>query len=185
MDLLGASSSRSGDLLTVTLTLDSAPSATKAIACGTSASGVTGGIWGAEFWAAASGTDGGMDGGNTFYVAYRDNPPDGPPAVEAGHVDDTNITVTSLEFDKTDPGTPATPGGTCITSPTSSPCTLIISVRLSDLGISSGNGLYGLTGLSNYFFGTTNRPPLLRVEGGNSEQADATAPIHYLGSGTP
>ena len=66
-----------------------------------------------------------------------------------------------------------------------SPCTLTISVRLSDLGISPGNGLYGLTGLSNYFFGANDKPPLLRVEGGNSEQADATAPIHYLGSGTP
>src|SRR5438132_5216829 len=120
MDLLGASSSRTGDLLTVALTLNSAPSFTKAVAC--RALGVTGGIWGAEFWAAASGDDGGADGGNTFYLAYRDNPPDGP-AVEAGRVDDTNITVTSLEFDKTDPGTPATASGTCISSPTSSPCT--------------------------------------------------------------
>jgi len=60
-----------------------------------------------------------------------------------------------------------------------------MSVRLSDLGISPGNGLYGLTGLSCYFFGTGDKPPLLRVEGGNSELADATAPIHYLGSGTP
>src|SRR5207245_4105665 len=79
MDLLGASSSRSDNLLTVTLTLNSAPTFTKAIACG--ASGVTGGIWGAEFWAAASGDDGGADGGNTFYLAYRDSPPDGPAAV--------------------------------------------------------------------------------------------------------
>jgi hypothetical protein len=183
MDLLGASSSRTNDLLTVSLTLNSAPSSAKAIACG--ASGVTGGIWGAEFWAAASGDDGGADGGNTFYLAYRDNPPDGPAAVEAGRVDDTNLTVTSLEFDPTDPGTPATPGGTCFSTTPPSPCTLTISVRLSDLGISPGNGLYGLTGLSNYFFGANDKPPLLRVEGGNSEQADATAPIHYLGSGTP
>jgi hypothetical protein len=183
MDLLGGSSSRTDDLLTLTLTLNSAPSSAKAIACGTS--GVTGGIWGAEFWAAASGDDGGADGGNTFYLAYRDNPPDGAAAVEAGRVDDTNITVTSLEFDPTDPGTPATPGGTCFAVSPPSPCTLVISVRLSDLGISPGNGLYGLTGLSNYFFGTNDKPPLLRVEGGNSEQADATAPIHYLGSGTP
>jgi hypothetical protein len=183
MDLLGASSSRTNDLLTVTLTLNSAPSFTKAVTCGTL--GVTGGIWGAEFWAAASGDDGGADGGNTFYLAYRDNPPDGAAAVEAGRVDDTNLTVTSLEFDPTDNGTPATPGGTCFSSTPPSPCTLTISVRLSDLGISSGNGLYGLTGLSNYFFGTDEKPPLLRVEGGNSEQADATAPIHYLGSGTP
>jgi hypothetical protein len=183
MDLLGASSSRTNGLLTVSLTLNSAPTFMKAIACG--AVGVTGGIWGAEFWAAASGDDGGADGGNTFYLAYRDNPPDGTAAVEAGRVDDTNLTVTSLEFDPTDPGTPATPGGTCFAPSPPSPCTLTISVRLSDLGISPGNGLYGLTGLSNYFFGTNDKPPLLRVEGGNSEQADATAPIHYLGSGTP
>src|SRR2546426_6445947 len=183
MDLLGASSSRTNGLLTVTLTLNSAPSFTKAVACG--AVGVTGGIWGAEFWAAASGADGGADGGNPFYLAYRDNPPDGSAAVEAGRVDDTNLTVTSLEVDPTDPGTPATPGGTCFATSPPSPCPLTISVRLSDLGISSGNGLYGLTGLSNYFFGAKDKPPLLRVEGGNSELADATAPIHYLGSGTP
>jgi hypothetical protein len=183
MDLLGASSSRTDNLLTVSLTLNSAPSSSEAIACG--AVGVTGGIWGAEFWAAASGDDGGADGGNTFYLAYRDNPPDGTAAVEAGRVDDTNLTVTSLEFDPTDPGSPTTPGGTCFAASPPSPCTLTMSVRLSDLGISPGNGLYGLTGLSNYFFGTNDKPPLLRVEGGNSEQADATAPIHYLGSGTP
>ena len=182
MDLLGASSSRANGLLTVTLTLNSAPSALKAIACGTG--GVTGGIWGAEFWAAASGDDGGADGGNTFYVAYRDAPPD-PAAVEAGRMDDVNATVTSTEFHRTDAGTPATPSGTCFSSTPPSPCTLTISVRLSDLGISPGNGLYGLTGLSNYFFGTNDKPPLLRVEGGNSELADATAPIHYNGSGTP
>ena len=181
MDLLGASSSRTNDLLTVTLTLNSAPSATKAILCATA--GATGGLWGAEFWAASS--EGGTDGGNTFYVAYRDNPLDGSPRVEAGVVDNLNLNITSLEFRPTDMGTPATPGGTCFSSPPPEPCTLIISVRLSDLGISSGNGLYGLTGLSTYFFGSTERPPLLRVEGGNSELADATAPIHYNGSGTP
>src|SRR5881296_3773897 len=182
MDLLGANSSRANGLLTVTLTLNSAPSALKAIACGTG--GVTGGIWGAEFWAAASGDDGGADGGNTFYLAYRDNPVDGPAAVEAGYVDDVNVTVTSLEFHpKT--GVTGTLSGTCFLSTPPSPCTLTISVRLSDLGISPGNGLYGLTGLSNYFFATDKKPPLLRVEGGNSELADATAPIHYNGSGTP
>src|SRR5207245_3047316 len=110
-ELLGVNSGRTNDLLTVTLTLSSAPGFMKAVACG--AGGVTGGIWGAEFWAAASGDDGRADGGNTFYLAYRDNPPDGTAAVEAGRVDDTNITVTSLEFDPTDPGTPAMPGGTC------------------------------------------------------------------------
>src|SRR5881296_1735232 len=182
MDLLGANSSRTNDLLTITLTLSGTPSSANATACGTT--GVTGGIWGAEFWAAASGVDGGADGGNTFYLAYRDNPVDGPAAVEAGYVDDVNVTVTSLEFHpKT--GVTGTLSGTCFLSTPPSPCTLTISVRLSDLGISPGNGLYGLTGLSNYFFATDKKPPLLRVEGGNSELADATAPIHYNGSGTP
>ena len=40
-------------------------------------------------------------------------------------------------------------------------------------------------GLSLYLFGTDQRPPLLRGEGGNSELADATAPIHYSGNSTP
>jgi hypothetical protein len=181
MDILGANSSRTSDLLTVTLALNSPPSGASAVACATA--GATGGLWGAEFWSASS--EGGTEGGNTFYLAYRDNSPDGAPGVEAGVVDNLNLTITSLEFRPTDVGTPATPGGTCFGSTPPSPCTLTISVRLTDLGISSGNGLYGLTGLSTYFFGTTERPPLLRIEGGNSEQADATAPIHYLGSGTP
>jgi hypothetical protein len=181
MDLLGASSSRSSGLLTVSLTLNSAPSATAAQACSPGAA--TGGLWGAELWAASS-TFGGTEGGNTFYLAYRDNPGEGPRA-EAGVVDNLNGTLTSLEFDPQIIGSPATVGGTCLSTTPPSPCTLTVSVPESALGISSGNGLYGLTGLSTYFFGTTNRPPLLRVEGGNSEQADATAPIDYLGSGTP
>src|SRR2546428_8281443 len=109
MDLRGANSSRTNALLTVPLPLNSAPSATKAILCATV--GATGGLWGAEFWAASS--EGGTDGGNTFYVAYRDNPIDGSPRVEAGVVDNLNLNITSLEFRPTDMGTPATPGWTC------------------------------------------------------------------------
>jgi hypothetical protein len=181
MDLLGASSSRSNGLLTVSLTMNAPPSAAAAMACSPGAA--TGGLWGAEFWAASS--QGGTDGGNTFYLAYRDNPGDGAPRAEAGAVDSTNATVTSLEFDPQIVGSPVASGGTCFSATPPSPCTLTVSVPLSALGISPGNGLYSLTGLSTYFFGTTNRPPLLRVEGGNSEQADATAPIEYSGSGTP
>ena len=180
MDLLGASSSRTNDLLTVSLTLNSPPSGDAAKACSPGAA--TGGLWGAEFWAASS--QGGTDGGNTFYLAYRDNTPDGAARAEAGVIDNLNLAITSLEFDPQIVGPPATVGGTCKSTTPPSPCTLTLSVPLSALGISPGNGLYGLTGLSTYFFGTSNRPPLLRVEGGNSEQADATAPIHYLGSGT-
>src|SRR5207248_6149294 len=86
MDLVGptaTTASRSGDLLTISLTLNSAPTAAKAVTC--SDNTATGGRWGAEFWAAAGGVDGGPDGGNHFYVAYRDNPGDTPAqAVEAG-----------------------------------------------------------------------------------------------------
>src|SRR5205814_3203372 len=95
MDLLGASSSRSNGLVTVSLALNSAPSAAAAQACSPGAA--TGGLWGAEFWAASS-TFGGTEGGNTFYLGYRDNLGDGAPRAEAGVVDNTNATVTSLEF---------------------------------------------------------------------------------------
>lgn len=42
-----------------------------------------------------------------------------------------------------------------------------------------------VTGLSAYFFGEDDRVPLTRIILGNSEQADATASMHVLGSGTP
>jgi hypothetical protein len=187
MDLVGptaTTASRSGDLLTISLTLNSAPSAAKAVAC--SGNTATGGRWGAEFWAAAGPADGGTEGGNHFYVAYRDNPGDTPPqAVEAGYIDNVNLTDTTLEFHpKT--GVTGTLGGTCVTSPTSSPCTLTMTINLTALSITPGNGLYSITGLSTYFFGNSMQAPLLvRLEGGNSEQADATAALEYSGSGTP
>ena len=188
MDLVGPTATtagRSGDLLTISLTLNSAPTAAKAITC--SGNTATGGRWGAEFWAAAGPADGGTEGGNHFYVAYRDNPGDTPAqAVEAGYIDNVNLTDTTLEFHpKT--GVTGTLGGTCVTSPTSSsPCTLTMTINLSSLSITPGNGLYSITGLSAYFFGNSMQAPLLvRLEGGNSEQADATAALEYSGSGTP
>jgi len=186
MDLVGSTAttaSRSGDLLTISLTLNSAPSAANAMAC--SGNTATGGRWGAEFWAAAGPVDGGTEGGNHFYVAYRDNPGEGPPGVEAGYIDSVNITSTTLEFHPKI-GVIGTLGGTCVTSPTSSPCTLTMTINLSSLSITPGNGLYSITGLSTYFFGNAQQAPaLVRLEGGNSEQADATVALHYLGSGTP
>jgi hypothetical protein len=191
MDLVGPSAitaKRSDDLLTVSLTLNSAPTATAAMAC--SGGFASGGRWGAEFWAAAGGIDGGAEGGNNFYVAYRDNPLEGPtPVVEAGYIDNVNPPVTTLEFHpKT--GVVGTLGGTCFTSTgqptTTAPCTLTMTIPLSALSITPGNGLYSLTGLSTYFFGNAQQAPaLVRLEGGNSEQADATAAMVYLGSGTP
>jgi hypothetical protein len=181
MDLLGMNVDRNDDFISISLTLNGPPSAGAAIDC-TGGIAATGGLWGAEFWSATSESTT-PDQGNEFYIAYRDNPPDGAPAVEAGVVDDLNLTITSMELRATDPGSPSTPGGTCFTTPTPTPCTLTVSARASDLGIKPGAGLYSMTGLSLYFFGTQERPPLLRVEGGNSEQADVTPPFHYMGTG--
>jgi hypothetical protein len=186
MDLVGptaTTASRSGDLLTISLTLNNAPTAAEAMTC--SGNTATGGRWGAEFWAAAGPADGGTEGGNTFYVAYRDNPLEGAPGVEAGYIDNVNVASTTLEFHpKT--GVTGTLGGTCVTGPTSSPCTLTMTINLSALSITPGNGLYSITGLTTYFFGNAMQAPaLVRLEGGNSEQADATAALEYSGSGTP
>ena len=61
-----------------------------------------------------------------------------------------------------------------------------MTVNGSSLGISPGNALNNLTGLSTYMFGNLEQPiPATRLILGNSEQADATAAINYLGSGTP
>src|SRR5437588_4881985 len=54
MDLLGTGASRSSDTITITLTLDSPPTAAKAIACSNAPGLVTGGIWSAEFWSATN-----------------------------------------------------------------------------------------------------------------------------------
>ena len=144
--------SRSGDLLTISLTLNSAPTAAKAVAC--SGNTASGGRWGAEFWAAAGGIDGGTEGGNNFYVAYRDNPLEngGIPGVEAGYIDNVNATVTTLEF-RPKTGVTGTLGGTCFTAAgvptTTMPCTVTMTIPLSSLSITPGNGLYSITGLAS------------------------------------
>src|SRR5436309_7143044 len=115
MDLVGPTATtagRSGDLLTISLTLNSAPTAAKAATC--SGGVASGGRWGAEFWAAAGAVDGCTEGGNHFYGAYRDNPLDkgGVPGVEAGYIDNVNPPITTLEFHpKT--GVTGTLSGTC------------------------------------------------------------------------
>src|SRR5207248_10637969 len=96
MDLRGTSANRSGDLITVSLTLDSPPTAAKAIACSNAPGVVTGGIWSAEFWAASDGNPEGY--GESYFIGYRDNTPDGPPVGEAGRIDNVNATITSLEY---------------------------------------------------------------------------------------
>jgi hypothetical protein len=178
MDVLGTSEKQSNGLVTVTLTLNNAPTESEAEACAPMAPGGGGGIWGAEFWASSS------KGNNNFYVAYRDTSTQKGP--EAGRVNDLNFTITSLELDR-DPTVPATLGGSCFPAsgpPPSGTCTVSITADEQALGIKPGAGIYSITGLSLYFFGTAQKPPLLRVEGGNSEQADAATAFDDAGTGT-
>src|SRR5213080_4792241 len=181
MDLLGAGANRNGDLITISLTLDSPPTAAKAAACSNAPGVVTGGIWSAEFWAATAGNPEGY--GESFYIGYRDNPPNGAPGGEAGMINNVNPTITSLEYN---PTRPATFGGTCFaTPPPTGGCTVTLTTSASGLGIKSGVGMYSITGLSTYFGGSDQRTPvLLRLEEGNSEQADAAAPFDITGTGT-
>src|SRR5204863_9904460 len=113
MDVLATSEKQTNGLVTVTLTLDGAPTAANAVKCSSRQPGsATGGLWGAEFWGAASPTAAGAPGNDNFYIAYRDNPPDAPnsPAVEAGRVNALSVSLNKLEFHRIEPGTL---GGTC------------------------------------------------------------------------
>jgi hypothetical protein len=179
MDLLGAGANRNGDLITVSLTLDSPPTAAEAIACG--GAPVTGGIWSAEFWAASDGNPEGY--GESYYIGYRDNTPDGAPTGEAGTFDNVNPTITSLEYHRRQA---ASVGGTCFaTPPPSGPCTVTLTTNASTLGIKPGAGMYSITGLSTFFGGSDQTTPVaFRLETGNSEQSDATAPFDVNGTGT-
>ena len=171
MDILGASSSRSGDLLTFSLTLNAPPTAQAAMLCAPAQA--SGGLWGAEFWSSPS---------DNYYIAYRDNPPDGAPAVEAGQLNAISPTLTSDEFNKVEAGT----GSTCV--PVSAPplaaplaCTITMTASLSGLGIKQGAGLYSITGLSTYLFGSGS---CIGVCLGASNQADVTAALDDNGTGT-
>jgi hypothetical protein len=185
MDISRMTVDRNNDRITATLTLNGAPTAAGATACGNEAS--SGGVWGVEFWAASSETatpPANTGPSNRFYIAYRDDTENGQ-RVEGGTMDNVNGTVTSLEFNKRADGTL---GGTCLPSggpPATGTCTVSMTVTGSSLGISPGNALNNVTGLSAYFFGANDRVPGTRAILGNSEQADATAPMDFLGSGTP
>jgi hypothetical protein len=179
MDLLGTSANRTGDTITISLTLDSAPTAAKAIACG--GAPVTGGVWAAEFWAATPLNPDGTGYGESFYLGYRDNPPDGAPHGEAGRMSNLNLTVTSLEYE---PLQGATVGGTCSAVAPPAPCTVTLTTTASTLGIKSGAGMYSITGLSTFYGGTVQTPPFLRIALGNSEQSDAVAPFDVNGTGS-
>src|SRR5436190_569147 len=186
MDVLSTSTQRSGDLLTVSMTLGAPPSAAQAISC--AAGGATGGLWGSEFWPSSlpAGAFGGGPNAN-FYVAYRDNPGDvsaPTPGVEGGRVDALGATLTHDEFHREVPGTPATPTGTCFAPLPPTPCTLVMTVSLSSLGIKQGSGLYSITGGSFYYFATQEPVPATRVPLGFSNQADVTAALDDNGTGT-
>jgi hypothetical protein len=170
MDVLSAATSRSGDLLTVSLRLNAPPTSTTAITCGVSA---TGGIWGAELWSSPS---------DNYYLAYKDNPLDGAPVVEAGRLAALSPTLTQNEFQKVEGGTL---GGTCFsTPPAAGACTITMTASLSGLGIKPGAGLYSVTGLSAYLFGSTSQIPTTRRGLGVSNQADVTAALDDNGTGT-
>jgi hypothetical protein len=175
MDLLGTSEQQSNGNITITLTLNGAPTAAKAIGCSTADTPATGGIWGAEFWASSSG------GNDNYYIAYRDNGV--TQGVEGGFVEALNATVTSLEFR---PQTTGTLGGTCFPQtgpPATATCTVTMTAPESAFGIKPGAGLYSITGLSAYQF-DVKKPALVSFEGGNSEQADAATPFDDNGTGT-
>src|SRR5437870_12487600 len=95
----------------------------------------------------------------------------------------TNVTATSPEYE---PQQPATVGGTCFGAPPpTGPCTVTLTTSAGGLGIKSGAGMYSITGLSTFFGGKDQQTPvLLRLEEGNSEQSDATAPFDVNGTGT-
>ena len=181
MDVLSTATQRSGDLLTVSMTLGAAPSFSAAATC--SGAQATGGLWGAEFWASSTATSAFGGGPNAnFYVAYRDNPGDTTapsPGVEAGRLD--AYTFVTNEFHREEAGTL---GGNCFATIPSAPCTLTMTVSLSGLGIKSGAGLYSITGGSFYFFGSEDPIPATRVPMGFSNQADVTAPLDDTGTGT-
>jgi hypothetical protein len=180
MDLLGAGASRTADTITVSLTLAAPPTAAAASACSNAPGVVSGGIWSVEFWAASDGNPEGY--GESYYIGYRDNPPNGAPVGEAGRFDNVNPTITSLEYHRTQG---ATVGGTCTGASPPSPCTLTLATSASSLGIKSGAGMYSITGLSTFFGGSDQTTPVaLRLELGNSEQSDATAPFDVNGTGT-
>jgi hypothetical protein len=175
MDLLGTSEQASNGTLTITLTLNNAPTAGEAAAC-SAQTGTSGGMWGAEFWASST------EGGNNYYLAYRDNPPDGTARVEAGSVDNINAAVTSLDFDRRQGGTL---GGTCFSAgqpTTTAPCTVVLTTSLSALGIKAGAGLYSITGLSLFVFGTEHST-FTSLNLANTEHADAAAAFDDNGTG--
>jgi len=188
MDLLGTSEKQSNGLITVTLTLNAPPTAAEAIACSKEPASATGGLWGAEFWSSGNpaGTSAQFPNGN-YYIAYRDNPLDGAPRVEAGYVDALSVSFNHNEFSPVEIGTAAgtTLGGTCFSTPApTGACTVVMTAPLAGLGMKPGAGMYSISGFSTYYFGTATTIPATRVPLGNTNLADMATPFDDNGTGT-
>ena len=99
-----------------------------------------------------------------------------------------SVSLNKVEFRRVEKGTL---GGTCLTTagtpnpaaPT--PCTVVMTVSLSGLGIKPGAGLYSISGMSIYVFGAETTPiPATRVPLGNTNEADMATPFDDNGTGT-
>ncbi len=186
LDILKLESGRSGDLLSVNLTLAAPPTAVAAAVCDSTTapnvpSVVDGGFWGAEWWSSAGTDAGGSTGNDNFYLAYIDQP-GSMPRVEAGRLNRSSFpSLTGNEPRFVEPGTL---GGTCTQPLAPSPCTLTLTASLSGLGIKSGAGLYSLSGEALYITGRASGVPFTNVEQGYTSLGDTTAAIDYNGTGT-
>ena len=182
MDVASAKTTRSGDLLTLALTLGAPPNRAAAMRC--APADATGGVWGAQFWASSlpDTTTGGGPNDN-FYIAFRDNA-DGTGG-EAGRLNSISFTITQNEIHRVEGGS-ATPCVPVSTPPPGAPnaCTLKITASLNGLGIKQGTILSSVTPWALYMFGTDSRPPGLRVPLGFTQQADVAAPFDDTGTGT-
>lgn len=184
MDILGTSEKQSNGTVQVTLTLNAPPTAAEAITCSREPATANGGLWGAEFWSsgAPAGTTAEFPNGN-YYIAYYDNPADPTePKVQAGYVDGLSVSLNHDEFDPVEAGTL---GGTCFAVPApTGTCTIVLTAPLSGLGIKPGAGMYSISGLSAYYFGTETDVPDTRVPLGNTNLADVATPFDDNGTGT-
>ncbi len=186
LDILKMSSDRSGDLLTVNLTLAAPPSAVAATTCDATStpnlpSVVDGGLWGAEWWSSAGADIAGNVGNENFYLGYVDQP-GSTPRVEAGRLNRSSFpSLTGNEPRFVEQGTL---GGNCTGALAPSPCTLTLTASLSGLGIKSGGGLYSLSGEALSITGRASGIPFTNVEQGYTSLDDTTAAIDYNGTGT-
>jgi len=181
LDILQTSNSRSGDLLTVNLTLGAPPSLPNAIQCALPYV-ADGAVWGAEFWASAdpNGTGSAAGGPDNFYLAEVQDP--SGARFEAGRFANSDAQLTGTEPQSREPAT----ASSCVPTPTPSQpnaCTLSITASLSGLGIKSGAGLYSVTGLTAYLSGLDTRVPLTRDVAGYSSLADSATAYDDTGTG--